>query len=231
MKHGKNILIVLLIAAVAGLLFSNSKLRGSGVSAPETKAVEDTLKMGRRYDSLGFAIFDLKNELHSRTLGVVLRESIRPKPVPGQPAGVLQEPMVPNLPSPTEAQVAAAGSQLPASIRSRINITFVQADIRQSGMESWLSANGFQIHPPASVGEGATNALTFGDSVPRAAVRLISLELFRRGRALRRIRSTDAEGMASTVSLVSVPHLETATSLSVEQIQRLTADPGQPPQP
>ncbi|HEX2095022.1 MAG TPA: hypothetical protein VHG28_21665 [Longimicrobiaceae bacterium] len=219
---GKDLTILVLTIALAGLAWWVAYSRKPGDPGPITQAHQDSLKLARRYDSLGYVTFDLKREIHSRSLHELLQHQERPAPVPGAPPGMIIEPVVPSVPPPTAAEVERLARAVDRATRGRTVVLVVQKDLGTSGVEEWLRTSGFQVQKSLDPTDRPTSALTLGDSVPLPVAKLIALEMLRRGVPLKRIRLAESSRDPMQIRLHGAAHLESTTALTVAQITALS---------
>lgn len=226
-RYWKDVVIAVLLVALGVLLVREVRHKAGNPTPEQAKARMDTLRMARSFDSLGYVIFDLSNELHSRTTGAVLKEPFGPRPGPEKGVG-LPVPVKPEIPAPTPQQLAMAANAAGPSPGRNISVTFHGRDVQERAAD-WFRANGFMLRDLTDTNtDTATNALSYGDSVPWTVVQLTALELAQRRIQLRRIRRSSRPGEGSVIRLESLTHLQDVTPLSADQLLRLRPAPAPP---
>ncbi|HLM66795.1 MAG TPA: hypothetical protein VK358_04665 [Longimicrobium sp.] len=222
MRYWREVLMGVLAAMVVFLLVTRPRQGAKPLKM--TQAGADSMRMARSFDSLGYVIFDLSNELHSRTAEVVLQEALPPRATP-EGRVVQPVPVIPPIPRPTPTQLATAARATPRNAGRGVIFVFQNEDVRSSGVEEWFRTQGAQLRPRLPLGDRKTNTLVYGDSVPWEFVRLTALQLASEGVALKRVRRARTSAEPRVIRLENLTHLDDATPLSAEQVLRLSPAP------
>jgi hypothetical protein len=215
------VLFLLLALVGSQLIITLKKMAGL---QREVSASADSLQLGRAYGPLVNEAFDLQQELEVRNTGVIPRVSPPIAPPPGAPPGLRPIPVFTFTTSESERErIRMLLARTPASPQRRgIRVVLAQANTAEAQAAGTLRRLGYTVVNAPKEGLGPVNAITFGDSVPLADVRLVADGLIEAGLMITRIRR-DSVSSADPQN-VTVSHVRWAVRwppLTSAQIDRI----------
>jgi hypothetical protein len=222
---------------VAAVLFLLVALAGSQLVVTTKKMARlqrevsgsaDSLQLARGYGPLVNEAFDLQQELDARNTGIVSRLSLPMAPPPGAPPGIRPVPVFNTRVSASERERIRAllAGVPPSPQRRRVRVSIAQAGTAASRPAGTLRQLGFTVLPAGEEGGHPVNAITFGDSVPLADVRLAAYALIDAGLSVMRIRrSVESNADPRMLTISNVRWAMHWPPLTTQQIEELRVPP------
>ncbi|HST59503.1 MAG TPA: hypothetical protein VLK84_12455 [Longimicrobium sp.] len=215
------VLFLLLALAGSQLVVTMKKMAGL---QRDVSGSADSLQLARAYGPLVNEAFDLQQELEVRNTWVIPRVSSPVAPPPGAPPGLRPVPVFTTTEGTRDQEgIRALLASIPSSPqRGDIRIVIAQATPADARAAGTLRRLGFTIVKAPQEELGPLNAITFGDSVPLADVRLAAYALIEAGLPVKRVRSSSEDGSASrTLTISNVRWATRWPPLTSVQVERL----------
>jgi hypothetical protein len=171
----------------------------------------------------GRMIFELENELYSRTTHQILRTP-NTGPPPGDRQSYVGREVPPEYLDEQRRAAAALLPDLMLGARPTTVRRIVLSSVRAEASAASFRRQGFNVvHEP--VGNRIPNAITFGDSVPLEQVRLVALQMTADGVFVKRLRRFRKDEQVRDIMIHYDDHVPTWAPLPAAEIARMVLAP------